>query len=224
MVLVALAGPVRGDPPKVPADPVKVAVGEDQTVEVVVPDGKAGAFGLGFDPADCTFFRGYSEDKARMVFLVRPKRPGRFVAVFWTVGEAGSSRLVIDAAGPQPPPPQPGPGPGDPLLEALQGAFRSDGKPADAARALAGVYRLAAKDGGTADDPGLTTLGGLLAELHAAGQQVAPDPALAAVRAVIRGELTALLGAKPDASLDAAARAACKTQFGRLATLLETLK
>lgn len=102
-LFLAVALPAAAGPPKVPP-PVKAAVGEDVQVEVAVEAGREGAYAPGFDTADCLFFRGYAEDKEKMVFLVRPKKPGKYHVVFWTVGEGKHERLVIDATGGKPKP------------------------------------------------------------------------------------------------------------------------
>lgn len=125
---------------------------------------------------------------------------------------------------PVPPPvpvPVPVPVPADPLAVPLAAAFAADGSPAAAAKALAGVYRQSSI---ATDNPALTTLEDLFAVLHAAGQSVAPDPALARVRRVIADELNAKIGRNPAAPLDAATRANAKAQFTRMAALLEVLK
>lgn len=114
LCLLALAGPLWAAPPVVPP-PVRAAVGEDVQVDVVVEAGKVGAYGLGFDGADCLFFRGYSTDPTKMTFLARAKKAGKFYVVFWTVGEEASSRFLLEAVGgptpPQPPTPEPVPPP-----------------------------------------------------------------------------------------------------------------
>jgi hypothetical protein len=121
-------------PPETPKEPLKLAVGEDSVVTIKVAKDKQGAFRAAFSDRACTFFRGYeTPGSGEMTFLVRPKVAGDHRVVFWTVGEAESSVLVILAGkaptppGPDPPippdPPGPDPDP-DPVLTAeLQRAF-----------------------------------------------------------------------------------------------------
>lgn len=111
IALLCLAGSLWAAPPKVPP-PVAVAVGDDVMVEVAVEEGKKGAYAPGFDLADCILFRGYSASEQTMSFLVRPKKPGKYIVIFWTVGEAASAQLVVTAGGAAPAPlPQPTPTP-----------------------------------------------------------------------------------------------------------------
>ncbi len=209
------------DPPVVPTEPVKAAVGEDVQIEVTAEKGK-GAYGLGFDTSDCLFFRGYSDDPAKMVFLVRPKTPGKYIVIFWTVGEGKSSRLVIDATGDSPVPVPPS----DPLAKALQAAYTSDtattGKP-DKLKFLADLYRTAGKDG-TLDDAKIKTYADVSTVMHAAASKGLSDTDLLPLRKRLQQEMTDNVGGDPTAVLDTALRAKIKAEFTRIAGVLQNIK
>src|SRR5205823_6567292 len=88
-------------------------------------------------------------------------------------GELRSSaaRHTVTIGEPPPPPPPPlPPAQSDALFAPLQAAYAADGAPAPLAAGLAFVYRNAARPGGTADAPGLSTAADLFRVMAAAGQ------------------------------------------------------
>jgi hypothetical protein len=174
-----------------------------------------------------------SDRNARTIKWVAP--PGSYKVELTTgrVGEGNALELggtdvvvtILPPPAPVPPGPTPAPPapPADPLWNLLSLSYQTDGRPAAAARSLAAVYRQAARDGGTADDASLATAGAVFDVLHRAGQTVAPDPALRNVRRVVADELNAKLPRAPAAPLDAPTRGLMKSQFARMASLLEAL-
>jgi len=230
-LLLLTAAAALADPPKVP-DPLKLPVGEDATVTVKVPAGQKGAFRAAFDPADCTFFRGWSDAAEEMVFLVRPKRPGKFRVVFWTVGEAASSELVVDAGDP-PPPPTPGPAPPGPappapdaLAAAVRAAYDADPSPTKAADAasLAAVFRALAAPGSGVNDPAVKTAGQMADVVQKARAALVGDR-LAAVRNLFGVAFNAGgVPRDPAAALSDADRKTASDLLTRFATTLDTLR
>ncbi len=205
-------------PPEVPKDPLKVKVGEDTVVTIRVPDGKKGAFGEGFRASDCLFFRGYSPSESEMTFLVRPKKPGFYRVVFWTVGEGDRSFLDIDAG--DSPGPDPGPGPQPPsseLAKALKAAYAADTS-ADKAKhlaSLAAIYRQAIP---FVDDA--KTVGVLMEDIRKVRVNMIGE-GLLAVRQVIGKELNAKLPKDLATPLTADLKKLCKDEFTRMAAALE---
>ncbi len=197
--------PLWANPPVVPA-PVTAAVGEDVQVTVTVEAGKKGAYGPGFDTADCLFFRGYSDDPAVMSFLVRPKKPGVFRTVFWTVGEGAYSTLVVDATGPTPVPPTPTPTPpvpADPFTATLQAAYTAD---TGTDKAVSLAFLKSAYTGMAANvKPGLTNnsqgLGWLQSVVAAPGLGLTPSQ-LAGMRHAIADHLATTFGTGATTPLD----------------------
>jgi hypothetical protein len=144
-----------------------------------------------------------------------------FEAKTWDV-QVVDVGFTITGGDPVPPAPAPAPAPADPtdpLFPQIKAAFA--GQSVADAKALAAVYRLAAKDGGVVDTS--TTAQGLLTVTHAAAEQVCKLPKLQAVRELIAGELDHMIGTK-DAQLNGDSRTLIKGQFNRMATLLEALK
>jgi len=139
---------------------------------------------------------------------------GTYPAVV-TQGDRSATAVVTVGAAPQPT---------DPLFPSLSAAFKADGSPAACAAALAGIYRQAAKDKSTVDDPTLTTVAALYADMAKAGNTVAPLPTGKTFREVIATELDAKLGRGATVPLDTAKRAVAKEQFNRIAGLLDSLK
>lgn len=121
-----------------------------------------------------------------------------------------------------PPGPGPGPGPGpvvpptDPLAAKLWAAYRADTS-ATKAEALKDFVELFRQAQTLADDPTLTTVGGLAGKVAAAAATLAKDQ-LPGVRAVLKVELATAF--PDDGPLTATVRAGAKATFLKLQTAL----
>jgi hypothetical protein len=120
-------------------------------------------------------------------------------------------------------PPAPPVDPSDPFFLTLQTAYAAEpsaGKAAQA-RQLAAVFQVAGTT--TANDPALTTTGGLVAKVHAAAESVVSG-LLPGVRDAIKTELNTKLPRDPAAALTPALRSTIAGQFNRMAGLLNAVK
>ncbi len=116
--------------------------------------------------------------------------------------------------------------PVDPFTAAVQVAYVADGKPAAAAAALAGLYKVSPN---TVNNPTFQKYDEILAQMHTAAQAVLGEPDATSVtilpktRRAIANELNAQLG-KIDKMLDAGSRLSIVLQFARVQAALEVVK
>lgn len=123
----------------------------------------------------------------------------------------------LGVVGPGPIPPAPEPKPVDALKAKLRAAFEADKGTRDDALQLAELYRQAAK---LAADPGVPTTAELVRRVREAGAAVVGQDVLKGVRAVVRDELTAVLGKVDSQPITPAERDAAAAIFTKLANIL----
>jgi hypothetical protein len=153
-------------------------------------------------------------------FAVFVAPAGRYrVTVTAPDGQKARIVLVVGDApvppGPRPPDPPP---PVDALKAKLKAAFDADGSPrkSDQAKDLAALYRQAVA---LCADPAVATAGDLLARVKAASTTLVGADALKGVRAVVAGELAAVL--PTDAPLSGDQRRSVAALFARFAEVLD---
>lgn len=221
-VLLCQALAAAAAPPDVPAE-VPYTPGWPEVL-VVKGTGEFGvqpAFKTG--PGAAAFFEELAPSPGARRFLFLAKADREFPVVFWGKGETSGKTVVFRPGGTAPP--DADPVPADPLYRPLAEAFGKDDpatRKADS-RALAAVYRLAAKDGGAADNPALKTAADLFKVMSAAGAAVVPPGRLPNTREALAAELDRTLGKSAPAALDDAYRLKAKAQFSRAGLLLEYL-
>lgn len=141
--------------------------------------------------------------------------------------------VTVGTPGPTPGPPGPvPPAPDDPLVKAIQDAYRLDPDPnkANNVKQLAKVYRAAATvtgaGSGGVNDPQLTSYSQLLAKMHnAAGGLGVPEAGIPKVRAAVRTYLDVVLGVGTAASAARSIdRPLATAEIGRMAAALEVIK
>jgi hypothetical protein len=154
--------------------------------------------------------------------LVGAPTPGTYEIMAWTAigNEPTEAAICILTVGQKPPVPGPVPQPDDPLVQALQDSFKTDGGTAEQRDQLADVYAQFAK---TVQDQPWTNVGQIFDTLHLSVQGSVGD-GLKKTRESIGKFLSSKLPTNRQAAVDQATKDLCSKSFIAVSKALKQVK